>query len=209
MAPVPALKASARGVARGFTLLELLLALFITTMVVALAYAMLGVIGRTQQRTTAEMQRTEQILAAQRWLRGQLQGMRQFQRLEQGAVQLFFSGNAAGALWVSATASPEPGAALRVVRVALQRHADGRVDWVAQRIPFAGAQAALDWSQAEEAVLARGLRTLQWRYLDGLTGSWVQDWPADRPFYPARIRIEVADDRGPWPPFTVALPRAR
>lgn len=189
----------------GATLLELLLALTIMAMVVGLAYATYGVIGRTQQRSLADLQRAERIVAVQRWLGQRIEGIFQGSRLEAGTPQLFFAGNAAGALWLA----PSGSGRLEVVRVALRRHPDGRIDWVAQRLPYAGPEGPLDWTAAPEAMLVPDVRTLQWHYLDGQTGQWRQEWPASGSFYPARIRIEVADGRGPWPPLQFALPRAR
>lgn len=193
----------------GFTLLELLIALAITGSTVALVFATYGVIGRTEQRAQDTIARTEHIQSVHNWLQRKLEGARLLSRLESGAVLLFFNGNAAGALWVAPLPERGPGGGLHVIRVALDRHADGTVDWVAEALPYDGALMQLDWARAIRTPLARGLRTLQWHYLDGQTGNWVQDWPSSRGYYPSRIRIEVADEQGPWPPLVFALARAR
>lgn len=193
----------------GFTLLELLIALAITGSTVALVFATYGVIGRTEQRVHDAVARTEHIQAVHNWLQRKLEGARLISRLESGAVVLFFNGNAAGALWVAPLPERGPGGGLHVIRVALDRHADGTVDWIAEALPYDGALMQLDWARAIRTPLARGLRTLQWYYLDGQTGSWVQDWPSTRERYPSRVRIEVADEHGPWPALVFALPRAR
>ncbi|MCS6810611.1 MAG: prepilin-type N-terminal cleavage/methylation domain-containing protein [Tepidimonas sp.] len=193
----------------GFTLLELLIALAITASTVALVFATYGVIGRTEQRAQDIIARTEHIQAVHNWLQRKLEGARLISRLEAGAVVLFFNGNPAGALWVAPLPERGPGGGLHVIRVALDRHADGTVDWVAEALPYDGALMQLDWTRAIRTPLAQGLRTLQWHYLDGQTGRWVQDWPSHRAYYPSRIRIEVADVQGPWPPLVFALARAR
>lgn len=193
----------------GLTLLELLIALAITGVTVALAFATYGVIGRTEQRAQDTMTRTEHMQSVQDWLQRKLEGIRLISRTEQGGVVLFFNGNPAGALWVAPLPERGPGGGLHVIRVALDRRADGSVDWIAQALPFEGAGMVLEWAAAIRTPLARDLRTLQWYYQDGKSGEWVQEWPSTRPYYPSRIRIEVADAQGPWPVMVFALPRAR
>jgi len=193
----------------GFTLLELLIALAITAATVALAFATYGVIGRTEQRANELIARTEHIQSVHNWLQRKLEGARLLSRLDSGAQLLFFNGNPAGALWVAPLPERGPSGGLHVIRVALDRHADGTVDWVAEALPYDGALMQLDWSRAIRTPLARGLQTLQWYYLDGQAGIWLQDWPSNRDHYPSRIRIEVADAQGPWPPLVFALARAR
>lgn len=193
----------------GLTLLELLIALAITGATVGLVFATYGVIGRTEQRVQQTIARTEQMQAVHHWLQRKLEGIRGLSRIESGGTVLFFNGNPAGALWVAPLPERGPGGGLHVIRVALDRHADGTIDWVAEALPYDGALMQLDWSRAMRTRLAHDLRTLQWHYLDGKTGQWVQDWPSNRTFYPSRIRIEVADGQGPWPALIFALPRAR
>lgn len=207
--PQRTLKRLAPHAAQGFTLLELLIALAITATTVALIFATYGVMGRTEQRTHDAIARAEHIQTVHLWLQRKLEGMRQLGRLENGAVVLFFNGNAAGALWVAPLPERGSGGGLYVIRVALDRHSDGSVDWVAEALPYDGALMQLDWTTAIRAVLARDLRTLQWYYLDGKNNRWVQDWPSNRPYYPSRIRIDIADEHGSWPPMIFALPRAR
>ena len=57
--------------------------------------------------------------------------------------------------------------------------------------------------------LLTDVRTLQWYYQDGRTGAWTQQWDASQAQYPARIRLELGDARGDWPPLVFALARAR
>ena len=76
-------------------------------------------------------------------------------------------------------------------------------------LPFNGGVMRLEWEKAEREVLVRGVTHLQWFYQDGATGQWVQDWPSSKPYFPARIRIELGDALGRWPSLVVALPRAR
>ena len=75
--------------------------------------------------------------------------------------------------------------------------------------PYDGAAMAMDWNQALRETLLTDVRTLQWHYQDGRTGAWTQQWDASQAQYPARIRLELGDARGDWPPLVFALARAR
>jgi general secretion pathway protein J len=68
---------------------------------------------------------------------------------------------------------------------------------------------ALDWKGALRETLLANVQTLQWHYQDGQTGEWTQQWDPIKAQYPARIRLEVADARGAWPPLVFPLVRAR
>ena len=72
-----------------------------------------------------------------------------------------------------------------------------------------GALMALDWSKALRETLLGDVRTLQWYYQDGRSGEWTQEWDASKTGYPARVRVEIADERGAWPSLVFPLARAR
>ena len=121
----------------------------------------------------------------------------------------FFSGNAAGAIWVAPLPERGDGGGLYVFRLTPLRHGDGLVDLSVEAIPYEGALMALDWNRALRQTLLSDVRTLQWHYQDGQTGQWTQEWDAAKTTYPARIRLELADARGEWPPMVFPLVRAR
>ena len=89
------------------------------------------------------------------------------------------------------------------------RHENGRVDLSVEALPYDGALMALDWNIALRETLLPDVRTLQWHYQDGRTGEWVQQWDASKAGYPARIKLDIADERGVWPSLVFPLARAR
>lgn len=193
----------------GFTLIELLIAMAVTVAVVALLFSGYGLVGRMQERSQQLLDRSARMLQASQWLTGKFDTLRLLMRQEGGGFVLFFSGNAAGAMWVAPL--PERGTAggLHVLRATPLRHENGRVDLSIEALPYDGAAMALDWSRALREVLVPDLRTLQWYYQDGATGEWTQQWDASRVSYPARVRLVLADAQGAWPELVFALPRAR
>lgn len=195
---------------RGFTLLELLIALAVTSLVVALIFASFGLIGRAEERNQAGIDRAERMLLVSRWLSRKFEGLRPLSRMDaNNEVTLFFNGNAAGAMWVSPLPERgEPGG-LHVFRAGPLRHADGSVDLLVEALPYDRSAVALDWSQAVRAVLLSQVVSLQWSYQDGVTGQWLREWTGAMGRYPVRVRVELGDAKGDWPPLVFALPGGR
>lgn len=194
---------------RGFTLLELLVALAVTSAVVALMFAGVGVIGRSEERNQRVIERSERMLVVSQWLGRKFDTLRLLSRRDENIFVNFFSGNAAGAIWVAPLPERGDAGGLYVFRMSPLRHADGRVDLSVEAVPYDGALMALDWGKALRETLLSDVRTLQWHYQDGLTGQWTQQWDSAKAQYPARIRVEIADARGAWPPLVFPLARAR
>ena len=193
----------------GFTLLELLVALAITTAVVGLVFAGFGVIGRTEERNQRTLDRAERMLVVGQWLVRKFDTLRLLSLQVNGRFVAFFSGNAAGAMWVAPLPERGDAGGLYVFRATPLRHASGVVDLSMEVLPYAGALMTLDWTQAEKTVLLTDVRTLQWHYQDGLSGQWTQQWDSSAGRYPARVRVELADGQGDWPPMVFSLARAR
>ncbi len=195
--------------ARGFTLLELLIALGVTTLVLALLFSGFGLIGRTEDRNQARIERAERMFVVSQWLGRKLDGLRPLARVDAGVVSGFFSGNPAGALWIAPLPERGEGGGLHVLRVGPLRHPDGRVDLLVEALPYDGARMQLDWTQALRQVLLADARSLQWHYQDGRGGAWVRQWDAAQGRYPVRVKIELGDAQGDWPPLVFSLPGAR
>lgn len=197
-------------ISRGFTLLELLIALAITAAVVALIFAGVGVIGRSEERNQQVIDRSERMLVVSQWLGRKFDTLRLLsQRNSDNIVVNFFSGNAAGAIWVAPLPERGDAGGLYVFRLTPLRHDNGFVDLSVEAIPYQGALMELDWSRALRETLLSDVRTLQWHYQDGRTGEWTQQWDSARAQYPARIKVEIADARGPWPALVFPLVRAK
>lgn len=193
---------------RGFTLLELLIGLAVTALVVGLVFSGFGMIGRSEERNQAWIDRAERMLLVSQWLGRKFDGLRPLTRIENGKLSYFFSGTEAGALWIAPLPERGEGGGLHVLRLGPLRHPGGAVDLSVEALPFGGANMSLDWNTAIRQTLLTNVRSLRWSYQDP-SGQWVNEWGRNRAGYPARVRIQIGDDRGDWPPLVFALPGAR
>ncbi|HRL97891.1 MAG TPA: prepilin-type N-terminal cleavage/methylation domain-containing protein [Acidovorax sp.] len=200
---------ASKNASAGFTLLELLIALAVTTAVVALMFAGFGMIGRSEERNQRVMERSERMLVVSQWLGRKFDALRLLSRRDGDVFVNFFSGNAAGVIWVAPLPERGDAGGLHVFRMTPLRHENGRVDLSVEALPYDGALMALDWNIALRETLLSDVRTLQWHYQDGRTGDWVQQWDASKAGYPARIKLDIADERGVWPSLVFPLARAR
>lgn len=193
----------------GVTLIELLVGLAVTAAVVGLVFAGFGVIGRTEERNQRIMDKAEHMLVVSQWLGRKFDTLRLVSRQDGGGFVNFFNGNAAGLMWVAPLPERRSAGGLHVFRIGPLRHDDGRIDLSVEALPYDGAAMHLDWRAALRETLLADVKTLQWYYQDGSTGVWTQQWDVRNTHYPARIRLELADAQGVWPPLVFALARAR
>lgn len=195
--------------AGGFTLLELLIALAVTAAVVALMFAGFGVLGRSEERNQRGMDRTERMLVVTQWLGRKFDGLRLLSRRDENSFVNFFTGNAAGVVWVAPLPERGDAGGLYVFRMGPLRLENGRIDLSVEAVPYTGSLMALDWSAALRETLLPDVKTLQWYYQDGRTTEWTQQWDSTKSSFPSRVRVEIADERGVWPSLVFPLARAR
>ena len=193
----------------GFTLLELLITLAITAAVVTLMFAGFALIGKSEDRNQRLMDRAEHMLVVSQWLGRKFEALRLLGRSDGAKAVIFFSGSAAGALWVAPLPERGEGGGLYVFRASPLRHDGGRTDLVVEALPYDGGSMRLEWAGALRETLLSDVHTLQWYYQDGRTGEWARSWDSASKEFPSRIKVEIGDERGDWPPLVFALARAR
>lgn len=194
---------------RGFTLLELLVALAVTSLVVALAFAGFGLIGRSDERNRTAIEHTDRVLLVSQWLARKFETLRPIFRIQDNVPTVFFSGTEAGVLWVAPLPERGQDGGLYVLRLGPLRHPSGQVDLQVQALPFDGSAMQLDWDHALAQVLLADVKTLRWHYRDGSEGQWLTRWDAVQRRYPTQVRLELGDAGGDWPPLVFALPAGR
>ena len=193
----------------GFTLLELLIALSIVGVLLAIAFGGLrtGIMAWTRGEDRAEVQQRARGLS--QILVRAVGGAYPYQGViaDAGQKRIFFNGAGQRLEFVTQTPALPSGvpAAFTAVGIALEDDAQGRALVVRQRIlpnrePFKDATVALRDPTVQG---------LELRYLSA-EGSWTDSWDAStEKKLPSAIRIRVSTVRGdrlePSPPVTVSL----
>lgn len=200
--------------ARGFTLIEVLLATVLLAAGLAIAFATLGAATRTAHRGESLAQRSERIRAVEGFLRKRIAAARPlaFATDEDSLVPQRFVGSAGRMRFVADLPDylGRGGPHLHDLQV----HNDGdeaRIE-VDFRIVLAGETIEPTEPRPPEQ-LVDGLGEVRFRYraLDpetGALGDWQDEWEtAER--LPLLVEVTISDADGrEWPPLRVALPQA-
>lgn len=194
--------------ARGFTLLEVLLATTLLATALALAFATLRAAGATVQRGEAMAERNERMRAVTGFLRQRIASADGivFATDRTAGTPLRFVGDAGRMRFVAELPNylGQGGPHLHELRVL-----DGALE-VGFRMVLAG-EAIEDTRARAPEPLAEGLRSVAFAYqtydASGEPGQWREEWTQPEAL-PLRVRVRIADGQGAWPELVVALPMA-
>lgn len=199
--------------ARGFTLIEVILATVLLASGLALAFASLRAASATATRGEVVAQRNERMRATANFLRRRLSAARSIAYTldPTSGQQLRFSGDGAQMRFVAdlpdylGRGGPYVHT-LRVVR-------DGDAERIEVGLAMAlGGQAIEESPPRPPDVLVDGLGDVRFRYrgikADGQIGGWTEAWETPE-MLPLQVSIALVDKDGrAWPPLVVALPLA-
>lgn len=205
-------QASSR-VARGFTLIEVLLATVLLATALALAFATLRAATATAQRGEAIAQRSERMRAVELFLRRRLTGARPiaFTLDQETGTPSRFLGEPDRVRFVADLPDylGRGGPYLHDIRV-VDGDSGKQLD-VTFAMVLAGETVEEQDERPPEQLVTR-LESAQFRYrsldADGRLGEWQEEWTqGDR--LPLQVEITLRDQGGrDWPPLIVALPLA-
>lgn len=196
---------------RGFTLIEVLLAMALLATGLALGFATLRAATATVERGEAMAARTERMRAVEGFLRRRLAAARPivFDRDADAGTVLRFIGEPDRIRFVADLPDYLGRGGPHLHDIAVVGEGDDASLAVSFAMVLAGETIAEDAPRPPEP-LVEGLTGLRIRYrgaeADGL-GEWSGTWDAhDR--LPRQVSIEIESaDGGAWPPLVVALPQ--
>ena len=199
--------------ARGFTMIELMIALVLLALMSAVLFGSLNLAGRSSDAGTAKAEASSGMRLASEYLRTQLaaqhpQRMRKIQEFP-----LLFGGDADQLRY----AAPLPGRVglggvwyyrLKLATVAGRQKPSLILERV---IPDISAPDRPDFADAEHSVLADDVKELKLSYYGVNTGAGVDEAPTwrdqwdDPQLLPQLIRVDVTPEKGSaWPPLVIA-----
>ncbi len=197
-------------VQKGFTLLELLIAMSLMAVLMVVLYGGLNTGMRSWQAGLDQTERVNEMRLVAGFLRTQLRQSLTVYRNDpdQGRV-VFFEGDDTGLGWVSPMLSWLGLGGLYFVQVDWLDSDEGvlRLRWQPYR-PGDAVTESLDEEAVEETVLLAGVSDFAVEYFGspepGADPEWRNLWenPAERPLL---IRLSIAKAERPWPTLTVTL----
>jgi general secretion pathway protein J len=197
--------------ARGFTLVELLIALVLLALLSAVLYGSLGFAGTTLDRGEAKVDATSGMRLAQAFLRANLEEQHPLRMRKIVEWPLVFAGEQEELRYAAVLPARVASGGVWFYRLSV-RHDEARTPLVLERmLPDLAAAQVPEFTSADRSVLAQDIASLKIGYFGRDSGAadandplWRDRWD-DRQRLPIMIRIDVVPKRGPaWPPLFVA-----
>ncbi len=193
--------------ARGFTLLEVLVALTLLSMIMVATIAALRTLGNTKTSVTQVTDRVDEIRVLSEFLRNTIGAALPVVRvgssaddfLDADAYGTYFAGDATRLVWVSPlVAGADMGGAF-VMQLAL---VEGRLElkWH----PYQSDVLAVDWNDLEPRVLLPSVDEFQVGYLAAYGAEWLDLWAGDQR-NPVAVRISIRSRERYWPELVIRL----
>lgn len=198
---------------RGFTLIEVLIAMVLLVAGLALAFATLGAATRTAARGEAMADRSERMRAVEGFMRTRLTGARPiaFDIDQTRAIAVRFIGERERMRFVADIPDylGRGGPYLHDFRI--EDAGDGVRVTLALSMVQAG-KTVEERDPRPPEMLVDGLREVRFRYRaldeDGRLGDWLDEWKATEQL-PLLVEVTMIDrDGAAWPPLVVSLPLA-
>lgn len=201
--------------ARGFTLVELVVALLLLALMASVMFGSLSLSARSWDGGEAKVAQVAEMRQTQEFLRSQLAAQLP-QRLRKAVeFPLLFGGDRDEIRYAAALPPRVIDGGVYYFRLALLRSGSAGELVLQRLIPEPDAREAPRFDNAEKSVLAKDIAEFQVAYFGREANArpdepatWKDRWD-DRQSLPELVRIEVRPERGPaWPALVVEPRRA-
>src|SRR5690606_29893989 len=182
----------------GFTLIEVVVALTVLSMISLATLSAIRTFGSTQQKLDIVSERTQEMRAVSQFLRRVLVDAQPLMRQSPGAYSSFFQGDQSELLWVAPFSASRLIGGLTVFRLV----ANDAQQLTVQFTPFHDANQELDWSTHEPYVLVDQLNEFTLTYSASPTDDWVVAW-GNEAQNPDRVRLSIAANGRYWPDLII------
>jgi general secretion pathway protein J len=209
-APGRALRASS--CARGFTLLELTIALVLFALMSAIMFGSLSFAGRSWDGGEANAVRVDEMRQSEEFLRTQIGALFPLRARKVVEFPLRFAGERDQMRYAAALPSRVAEGGIYYFHLLVVREGDKSLLVQERVIPDSNAQDEPDFHDGARSVLAEGIRELRIGYLGRDAGNldadptWRDKWD-DKQRLPLLVRIDVIPEKGPAWPRLVVEPR--
>ncbi len=196
---------------RGFTLVELTIALVLLALLAAVLFGSLNLAGTSLDRGEAKVDATSGMRLAEAFLRTNLEGQHPLRMRKIAELPLLFAGERDELRYAAPLPARVIDGGIWYFRLAVDS-ADARSPLVLQRaLPDLGDTRMPEFRDAERSVLAQDIAELHIAYFgrdkdahDANDPTWRDRWD-DAQRLPLLIRIDVIPKKGPaWPTLVVA-----
>jgi len=198
---------------RGFTLVELTIALVLMAAIAALLYGSLALAARSWDGGEAKSQQVADLRTTQTYLRGQLSADYPQRMWKITGFPILFSGERDEIRYAAPLPPRVAEGGVYYFRVAVVKDGDRSLLVQQRMIPDVNALEIPEFRDADRSVLAEGIAEIKIAYFgraadaaDIVAPTWLDRWD-DKQRLPTLVRIDVKPEKGPAWPTLVIEPR--
>lgn len=192
---------------RGFTLIEVVIALVLISLLMLLLTAAMRSMGQTESAIEERIEQVDDYRTAVNFLRdvlGEVSARSLASSTQADVPPVFFVGRPQELAWIGVLPARYGMGGRHYMRLALE---EGNL--VLRFVPWNGAATHSDWASAQARVLVTGVMALKLSFQDGRDGQWLDAWPPEkvpRSFAePSAVQIELESAALSWPPLAIAV----
>ena len=220
-APIAAKAAPTGFHCHGFTLVEVLVALVLLSLLMLALSGALRAMGQTEERVEQRVAAADDYRATVQLLNDVLGRVsaRRFASLQAGTPQQqpFFQAAPDALAWIGVMPARYGVGGRHYLRLAVEPGPDGAGQLVLRYAPWSGAPRFDAWPQAQAQVLAAPVQSLSLRYLEPASGGWSPVWPPPGvpantlppTLLPGAVALQLDGPQPAWPPLVVPLRATR
>ena len=189
----------------GFTLLELLVAIMILTLVMTASFGAVRIASRSWEAGLSRADATEELRAVADFLRRRFGQMSSFVWLDGNDERIAFEGERGHMRFVAPAPEYSPGPGLLIYTIEFDDH-DGEQSLVLSYAPFdPGTGDFAEPDDERHTILSEDLTDVSFDYYGSETAdiepAWQPNWRADAGRFPSIIRISTSPEGsgGGWP----------
>ena len=192
---------------RGFTLLEVMVALTLLSMIMVATITALRTLGNTKTSVTKVTDRVDEIRVLSEFLRNTIGAALPVVRvgssteafLDGSAYGTYFAGDITQLMWVSPLiAGADMGGAFLMQLALVEDRLE--LKWH----PYERDVLAVNWNELEPRVLLQSVDEFQVSYLAAYGGDWLDLWPGAQS-NPVAVRISIRAGEKYWPELVIRL----
>lgn len=191
----------------GFTLVELILSLVIVSIIMLGLLTALRSFGITEDKLQRRVAAIDESRAVTSFLEDVL-GRVAIRPPRPGSVQgapdeSVFVGTSTAVQWIGVMPARQGVGGMHHFRLFVA-DVDGAAALMIAFLPYAGTDPGLDWAQAEQRVLLRGLERIDLRYRLVGSNTWLSEWRnSGGPEQLSRVSVTLTVAGVEWPPLVV------
>ena len=191
--------ARVRFVARGFTLIEVMIALSLLALIMLGLVSALATFGRTATSLDARFERGDEARLVSEFLRDTLGRVPSGYTLQgsDGSALAMFEGDAHEVRWLGVMPARHGMGGLYQFRLFVLQDAVGPA-LALQSVPFVGGVRMPDWASVEARVLVGHVMAFDLAYTGEDEEIWQASWVGEKKV-PHMVRLAIVTEHGPWP----------